>query len=405
MKVSRKVGLRKRASSYSISRRRLRSKKSYKKNSYRKKNAKTQKGGKRGRGYKRMRARTHKRGKRFHRGGMLDECYVELGKLSDKQLRYKKEGPLSTAETKPFDATIYGWKFITDVENTTGDDSTTGEKINVGCFYGKDTAKIVFTRKTEKPVTITIEFTLGRFEVTKSDILSSGTAKEGEKVVKYSFDYPENTKFYEEALKIIDENRKKNKKLTESEKKAKETKEKKKEDEKKQKVENGRLQYSNVKKEVEDMETNDDYRNLRVKLYRYTAGVGMEQPEPEISFEEFKSEQEKLAEEVKQSIQYDNSLSEQDKTNNTSKVDELLKKIIDSQRKLMLDTYFFSKASEGDGYNYMLQYDVSPREKYVEKDGEIEYQKIKSLIDDMKKLTQTTPEPETPPTLVPTSDT
>jgi hypothetical protein len=69
MKVSKKVGRRSRCSS-SISRRRLRNKKSYKKNSYRKKH--TQRGGKRGkhgRGYKR--ARTHKRGKRFHRGGML----------------------------------------------------------------------------------------------------------------------------------------------------------------------------------------------------------------------------------------------------------------------------------------------------------------------------------------------
>jgi hypothetical protein len=66
MKVSKKVGRRKRASSVSVSRRRLRNKKS--KSGYRKKNAKTQRGGKRGRGYKR--ARTHKRGKRFHRGGV-----------------------------------------------------------------------------------------------------------------------------------------------------------------------------------------------------------------------------------------------------------------------------------------------------------------------------------------------
>ena len=50
MKVSRKVGRRSRSS---VSRRRLRSKKSYKKNSYRKNNTKTQKGGKRGRSYKR----------------------------------------------------------------------------------------------------------------------------------------------------------------------------------------------------------------------------------------------------------------------------------------------------------------------------------------------------------------
>jgi hypothetical protein len=80
MKVSRKVGRRKRASSYSISRRRLRNKKS--RSGYRKKNAKTQKGGKRGRGQKRMRARTHKRGKRFHRGG-LNEDGTGLNKCTD----------------------------------------------------------------------------------------------------------------------------------------------------------------------------------------------------------------------------------------------------------------------------------------------------------------------------------
>ena len=61
MKVSRKVGRRSRKHTSSISRRRLRSKKSYKKNSYRKKY--TQRGGKRGRGYKRMRV------KMVHRGG------------------------------------------------------------------------------------------------------------------------------------------------------------------------------------------------------------------------------------------------------------------------------------------------------------------------------------------------
>jgi hypothetical protein len=83
MKVSRKVGRRKHSRSSSISRRRLRSKKSYKKNSYRKKNAKTQKGGKRGRGYKRMRSHTHKRGKRFHRGGVI--C-VDGGTKNPKEL-------------------------------------------------------------------------------------------------------------------------------------------------------------------------------------------------------------------------------------------------------------------------------------------------------------------------------
>ncbi|MEI6470945.1 MAG: hypothetical protein WCO72_15930, partial [Betaproteobacteria bacterium] len=77
MKVSKKVGRRKCASSIFVSRRRLRNKN--KKSSYKKKH--TQRGGKRGRGYKRMRAHTHKRGKRFHRGGA--EC--EDGGIKDTE--------------------------------------------------------------------------------------------------------------------------------------------------------------------------------------------------------------------------------------------------------------------------------------------------------------------------------
>jgi|LakMenEpi03Aug12_release.lakeMendotaPanAssembly.Ray.scaffolds.fasta_scaffold363166_2 hypothetical protein len=61
MKVSRKVGRRKHSRSSSISRRRLRNKKS--RSGYRKRHAKTQRGGARSRKY------GDKRGKRFHRGG------------------------------------------------------------------------------------------------------------------------------------------------------------------------------------------------------------------------------------------------------------------------------------------------------------------------------------------------
>ena len=61
MKVSRKVGRRKHSRSSSISRRRLRNKKS--RSGYKKRYAKTQRGGARSRKY------GDKRGKRFHRGG------------------------------------------------------------------------------------------------------------------------------------------------------------------------------------------------------------------------------------------------------------------------------------------------------------------------------------------------
>jgi hypothetical protein len=86
MKVSRKVG---RRSHSSISRRRLRNKKT--KSGYRKKH--TQQGGRRGRGYKR--ARTHKRGKRFHRGGegncdvVFSNFNSELSNNGNPNLTYK----------------------------------------------------------------------------------------------------------------------------------------------------------------------------------------------------------------------------------------------------------------------------------------------------------------------------
>ena len=123
MKVSRKVGRRSRSS---ISRRRLRNKKS--KNSYRKNNAKTQKGGKRGPGQKRMRVRTHKRARRFHRGGDvittgegIKNTFIDYGdnyeiKIIDREtqsfcigkknnvvmFKVKKEGTFSTTEPQKF---------------------------------------------------------------------------------------------------------------------------------------------------------------------------------------------------------------------------------------------------------------------------------------------------------------
>jgi len=108
MKVSRKVGRRIRKHTSSISRRRLRSKKSYKKNSYRKKY--TQKGGSwgpskkgcaRGRKYKRAHTHTHKRGKRFHRGGNG----TELGNIL---LEYKKnDGSFLTSSDKKMFRAIF----------------------------------------------------------------------------------------------------------------------------------------------------------------------------------------------------------------------------------------------------------------------------------------------------------
>jgi hypothetical protein len=127
MKVSRKVGRCKGASS--ISRRRLRNKKSGSKKKH------TQRGGKygkRGRGHKR--ARTYKRGKRFHRGGVLrvinDATGIKNGFLNGKYkitydngsevdvslgpydtncvvvFKVKKEGTFSTKEPQQFYCTL-----------------------------------------------------------------------------------------------------------------------------------------------------------------------------------------------------------------------------------------------------------------------------------------------------------
>ena len=347
MKVSRKAG---RRSRFSVSRRRLRNKKS--RSGYRKNNTKTQKGGKRGRGQKRMRARTHKRGKRFHRGGMPDECYLELGKLENKLLRYKKEGPLSTPDTKPFDATIYGCKFRTDNEIQTKKDSKNGNLIDTSCFYGDNTAKIVFVRKTEKPVTITMEFTSNGVHNERSEILSSGTAKEGEKDVKYSFDYTDNDKFYNEALYLINENKKKNKEL-----KKNETKEK--DEEKTKEMEEARKTFKDVKNKYEEMKSPDyigDYSELSVDLFRYMnpskqkeerTSQNMNEPVVMVNFKQFKEEQEKLANDTKEAIN-GSSLEQSEKDSKKSEVDNLLKRIIDNQKELMLATYFMDEAFKGE---------------------------------------------------------
>lgn len=106
MKLSRKVGRRSRKHTSSISRRRLRNKKT--KSGYKKKYAKTQKGGKRGRSYKRVRVRTHKRGRRFHRGGF--DCGDSLNTINygDRRMYYGNT-PLITYNKKGFteDSSIF----------------------------------------------------------------------------------------------------------------------------------------------------------------------------------------------------------------------------------------------------------------------------------------------------------
>jgi hypothetical protein len=129
MKVSRKVGRRSRKyNSSSISRRRLRIKKSYKKNSYRKKNAKTQKGGKRGRGYKRMRAHTHKRGRRFH-GGKPGDKLSWLEKMTYPEPEWEFQEQQNILRKKRQD-----YSTITDPSQLK--DQKNGGKLETRSYYG-----------------------------------------------------------------------------------------------------------------------------------------------------------------------------------------------------------------------------------------------------------------------------
>lgn len=92
MKVSRKVARRSHRSRYSsVSRRRLRNKKS--RSGYKKKHAKTQRGGARSRKY------GHKRGKRFHRGGEngFDNCHRDI---TLRALPRNKEGSVLNNDGK-----------------------------------------------------------------------------------------------------------------------------------------------------------------------------------------------------------------------------------------------------------------------------------------------------------------
>jgi hypothetical protein len=93
MKVSRKVGRRKHSRSSSISRRRLRNKKS--RSGYKKRYGKTQRGGARSRKY------GHKRGKRFHRGGVNEFNCDEFNKT------FKKIGTRAFNHTHDDDHSIY----------------------------------------------------------------------------------------------------------------------------------------------------------------------------------------------------------------------------------------------------------------------------------------------------------
>jgi len=337
MKVSRKVGRRKHSRSSFVSRRRLRNKKS--RSGYKKRYAKTQRGGARSRKYGDK--RTHKRGKRFHRGGIDDKCYenlpsiADIPKLDSVELKYKKNVFGSMSESKPFNVEVYGYSGINE------DD----------CQNRSSIGKIVLERQTsDKPVTITMQFRLLGISGEQAEFLSNGTAKEGDKDVKYSFNFPENSKFFKDVFyTIIKNNQKKRSEITEREKVARETlEETKRKQQERELAINGKLDtiMQDIKKEtrakINEMNENNNYTDLHVRFYKFDSNRNLTQESDEVDFNTFKQQQEQRAGEIKQSIT-ESSLLQEEKDFKIEELKTILRKIIDEQKELMLATYIYSE--------------------------------------------------------------
>ena len=241
MKVSRKVGRRSRSS---ISRRRLRNKKS--RSGYRKKH--TQRGGKRGRGQKRMRARTYKRGRRFHRGGVTDAFLHNLDatqKISYIKNRYaiikdsdeftRKLEPYffqrENRQTNTFDVTTYhlytydkeGLKSLVTEKQQMNcaspiitlkckkkDKSSQFQKFSCSITYSRnrsnDNLIVSVTFKREDDSTIDFSFfgTPDEVDVMLKKLTNTGITKtSSKKNEEYSFSFPENEDMFKAIANAV----------------------------------------------------------------------------------------------------------------------------------------------------------------------------------------------------------
>ena len=179
MKVSRKVGRRSRSS---ISRRRLRNKKS--RSGYKKRYAKTQRGGARSRKY------GDKRGKRFHRGGVIGEIipppgYKHVGKFTfctrtitdilDPETKEVVDTEYGDEETYEFDV----FSFINDgfpqdiwLKRRTGDGDKYDEEF-VMTNNSYDTARyptIVTENTPPRPLIVSVQKTNKKYKFPVNDI-------------------------------------------------------------------------------------------------------------------------------------------------------------------------------------------------------------------------------------------
>lgn len=260
-------------------------------------------------------------------------------------LKYKKNGFVSTSDSKPFKVEVYG----VDIDKSS----------DTNCSYYESYAKIVLTRKTtdtDTPLVVTMEFSYMPIPGKMNDILSNGS---GNNKSKYSFNFLENKKFFEDIFSEINSNIQKN---INSKKQAEASEKARKEAKEREEMEKARQTFIDVQKKYKDMKSDTysgDYSDLSVNLFPYMEPKDKEKlltaenkdPDDEleviVNFKEFKEEQERLASSIKQTIS-NSSLDETKKQSKMNEVHELLKEIIDTQKKLMLAVYFMDNAFKGD---------------------------------------------------------
>jgi hypothetical protein len=362
MKFSRKVG---RRSRFSVSRRRLRNKKS--RSGYRKKH--TQRGGKQGRGHKRMRARTHKRGKRFHRGGDvittgqgIENAFMEYSdnyesKIIDKETRsfcvgkknnvvmfkVKKEGTFSTTEPQ---------KFYCVLKYTIKKD---GDDYNVRSFLlltRFDNSGIVFSVDGDSKMhSSTLPDSAINQEILAEKLKSKNFLEKMKsmKNILYDFSDPANKSIFDKLAEIF-ENKDytssvlaKFKSIIESSPPAPESE--------------ATLALKQQQKEYNELLTQEKEKiKQQVKILGDNLEVTFEGQQSAVKFSDFKSELMQIAKSSIQKINDNSELTNRNKNECKDFIKFLLLQILLAQYKIMKRTYLLIKLKKLNDTNYSPLY-------------------------------------------------
>ena len=245
------------------------------------------------RAQKRAQKRTHKRGKRFHRGGVN----------SPVLLKYKKNGFLSTEESKHFEIRL----------------------LKQGMFS-------ITLQRVEKPITLTLYCgSLSDTDLTLPDL---------KKVVaiptnSYDFSFADNASTFNDAFR----------ELQAAHQEQRQKQDQQKQDQQKQQQQQQQQQQQSAEA-VDKMKKLEEYLNeipdteLIIGLFSTP-----QQDDTPVNFSVFKKTQEELASSIKRKIDEDTTsgFSKEEKDARKRRVDVLLDAILKSQKKLMLETYLVVK--------------------------------------------------------------